>query len=226
MISDSELRYELKVRCESHRVAEARSWLGLSPAGFWVEYPPREVNSIYFDTPDLNDLGANLMGVSLRQKVRLRWYGEMAAKQILPTLELKYKQNMLGGKKRFALTLPIDLNSRWTEIVRSVKQQSPEELQATLASRTQPTIITRYRREYYVSVDGGVRATLDYAQEGFGQRFHVRPNLRNRLFIADFVVIELKAGQDEEERLHQLMAHIPIARSRSSKYVTGAAAEI
>ena len=93
------LRYELKLVCEPHRLAQARSWIRLHPARFVVAYPPRRVNSLYLDTPDLSSLGENLAGVSDRQKLRLRWYGD-SVRAIEPLLELKQKRNLLGRKKQ------------------------------------------------------------------------------------------------------------------------------
>ena len=71
-----ELRYELKLVCGGHHLAQARSWIRLHRAGLVTAYPPRRVNSLYLDTPGLGGLRDNLDGLAQRTKVRWRWYGE------------------------------------------------------------------------------------------------------------------------------------------------------
>lgn len=70
------LRYELKMRCSPHLLAQARTWIRLHPARLRETYPLRQVNNLYFDTPHLSSFNANQVGISKRQKLRLRWYGE------------------------------------------------------------------------------------------------------------------------------------------------------
>ena len=40
------------------------------------EYPAGQVNSLYFDTPDLDQHGRSDSGEYTKDKVRIRWYGE------------------------------------------------------------------------------------------------------------------------------------------------------
>ena len=63
MIPDQPRRYELKLVCDARYLDQARSWMRLHPAGLRVAYPPRRVNSLYFDTPGLGGLETNLQGV-------------------------------------------------------------------------------------------------------------------------------------------------------------------
>jgi hypothetical protein len=86
---------------------------------------------------------------------------------------------------------------------------------------TAATLINRYRREYYVSPDMAIRATLDYDLMAYDQRMVPRPNLRFKLPLPATVVIEVKAAPEYEKRLQEVMGYFPIARSRSSKYVQG-----
>ena len=53
-------------------------------------YPPRRVNNIYFDSPELTALRIQRDGLSDRAKVRLRWYGD-TERMAQPVLELKSK---------------------------------------------------------------------------------------------------------------------------------------
>ncbi|MCP4526382.1 MAG: VTC domain-containing protein, partial [Aestuariibacter sp.] len=90
----------------------------------------------------------------------------------------------------------------------------------------QPTLLNRYRREYYVTPDGAIRVTLDFDQVAYDQRLLPRPNLRARLPIDDTVVIEIKTGQEHAERLRQVVARFPVQRSRNSKYAGGVLAAL
>jgi hypothetical protein len=125
MVEDRGWRYELKMACDLARLAQARTWIRLHPAGFRTAFPPRTVNNLYFDTPDLNSLFANTYGVGSRQKLRLRWYGET-----LPTtlshsvLELKYKDNMLGNKKTEGLDCTLDFSQTYRQIRQTIQENS------------------------------------------------------------------------------------------------------
>ncbi len=215
---NADLRYEIKLTWDAHGLAQARSWIKLHPAGFVVAYPPRRVNSLYFDTLDLNSLNENLAGVIERQKLRLRWYGNLTTAVDNPVLELKQKRNQLGVKKQRQLPCKLDLALPWSDIIRSIRAHAGADWKTLLQTVQNPTLINSYQREYYVTADGAVRITLDYAQTAFGQRFALRPNLFARLLIPDNVVIEIKTPQDCEDRLHEIACWFPVRRSRNSKY--------
>jgi hypothetical protein len=218
-IETTESRYEIKFACSAAHFHQARVWLRLHPEGFRVAYPPRHVNNIYLDTPHLDNLRANLMGVSRRQKLRLRWYGEATALVSQPMIEQKHKSNLLGSKKREMLNCVLDLEQPWVKILDVVRKVATPYWQPLLDMVNQPTILNRYRREYYITPDGALRATLDYAQAAYNQRLSRRPNRQAKLLLPDIVVIELKASAEHERRLQMSAAHFPVPRSRNSKYV-------
>jgi hypothetical protein len=212
------LRYELKLVCDPHRLAQARSWIRLHPAGFVVAYPPRRVNSLYLDTPHLSSFDENLTGVSERQKLRLRWYGE-SVREIEAVLELKQKRNLLGQKKRVQLSCKLDLTSPWREILGAVRACVESDWRVLLQTADQPTLFNHYQREYYAAPDGALRVTLDYACAAYDQRLSLRPNMRVPLPVADRVVIEIKAAVEQAEQLQEAVAQFPALRTRNSKYV-------
>jgi len=214
---DSDLRYEIKLVCEGHRLPQARSWVRLHPAGLTVAYPPRRVNNVYLDTPHLNSFEANLAGLCTRQKLRLRWYGSSVL-NIQPQLELKEKENLLGRKKRHKPPCRLNLTQSWADILRTLRANVEPEWQMMLQTVSRPVLFNHYRREYYVTFDGAVRVTLDFSQAAYDQRFSLRPNLHLGLPIADSVVIEIKAARDQAQRLQEIAAAFPLPRSRNSKY--------
>ncbi len=218
MIPGLPLRYEMKLVCDAHYLHQVRGWLRVHPAGFQVAYPPRRVNSLYFDTPDLEGVRANLQGLAIRNKLRLRWYGE-AWPEVHPVLELKHKDALLGAKLRFVLSGPIDLSRSWEDIRATLRAYLPPEGRMLLRKASQPILLNHYQREYYLSLDAAVRLTLDYDQCAYDQRLTPRPNVHAALLLADTVVIEVKADRAQADRVREVIQRFPLPRSRSSKYV-------
>jgi len=218
----SHLRYELKLASDTISPAQARSLIRLHPEGFRVAFPSREVNNLYLDTVDLQSFNANLAGLSVRRKLRLRWYGIPERSVVSnPILELKIKENMLGNKKRQPLEVTLDLTRGYAQILQTIRAHAGEKWRSRLLTFTQPALINRYRRDYFVTPDEAIRATIDYNLVAFDQRMGSRPNLDRPLPLPATVVIEVKSAPEYHERLQRVMGYFPIARSRSSKYVNG-----
>ncbi|MBN1309837.1 MAG: polyphosphate polymerase domain-containing protein [Anaerolineae bacterium] len=218
--AEPDLRYEIKMVCPRHRLQQARFWVRLHPAGFMVAHPPRQVNSLYLDTPHLRSLNDNLEGLSARRKFRLRWYG-VSVEDICPSIEIKEKYNLLGRKKQTLLPCKLDLMLPWSEILKTIHAAVSPAWRALLQTVNQPTLLNRYQREYYITPDGVIRVTLDYDQVAYDQRLTSRPNLRVQLPPADAVVIEIKAAATQARRLEEITAGFPSSRSRNSKYAQG-----
>jgi hypothetical protein len=218
MIPGLPLRYEMKLVCDARYQHQARKWLRVHPAGFRVAYPPRRVNSLYFDTPDLEGVRANLQGLAVRNKLRLRWYGEVWP-EVQPVLELKHKDALLGTKARYVLSDRIDLSRSWEEIQATLRACLPSGGRMLLEKASEPILLNHYQREYYLSLDAAVRVTLDYNQCAYDQRLTPRPNVRAALLLADTVVIEVKAERAQADRVREVIQRFPLPRSRSSKYV-------
>ncbi len=217
----SELRYEIKFTCPEPLLPQVRSWLRLHPAGFRIAYPPRWVNSLYFDTPGLLSYQDNLSGSGPRQKLRLRWYGDLALCAQRPVLELKLKDNLLGDKERQPLLGPVCFDQPFAQLVASLLKAAPPRWQLRLQSAGQPALITRYQRDYYRSAEGHLRATLDYQVVVYDQRLGVRPNLTRLVPPLGLLIVELKAGPDHFEALQEAANALPLRRSRNSKYAGG-----
>ncbi|MCO5190430.1 MAG: polyphosphate polymerase domain-containing protein [Anaerolineae bacterium] len=216
----SKWRYELKFTIDATQLAQARSWLRLHPAGFVTAFPRRRVHNIYLDTPALTSLNGNLSGISERKKVRLRWYGDQRT-TIRPILELKTKHNLYGDKQRLALETELDLTQPWSVILRQLRESVSAEWRSQLAAFTQPTLYNRYDRDYFVTGDGAIRATLDFNLFACSQRLATKPNLDRPNSLPPLAVIEIKGDPNQSDRLEAIAANLPIQRTRSSKYVTG-----
>jgi hypothetical protein len=212
-------RHEVKIATNSLMLARVRSWLRVHLAGFYEAYPCRQVNNVYFDTPHLRSYSENLSGVAARRKVRVRWYGEKMT-EIQGVFEVKRKRNMHGWKLSQPLSRKYDLsNSRWVEIIAAIRDELGNDLQIYLDDTSFPTLINKYQREYYVSGDGIVRATLDYSQSVFDQRYSAFPNLQFAAEKSDDLIIEFKANSEQHRRLAEVVADIPLRVGRYSKYI-------
>lgn len=215
-------RYELKIVITTAQLPAARHWLRLHPEGFRAAHPPRQVNNLYLDTPDLEGFNANLSGHSKRRKIRLRWYGPLEQQTIgEPVLELKRKDNMIGRKIRQPLDIELDLRWPFHRLLKEVRRAAGQEWSLLLQRATRPTLLNSYFRRYFVSPDGDVRMTLDSDLISYDQRLAVRPNQRRPNPSSDIAIIEIKAGLTHAQRLQEIMGHFPVARQRSSKYVSG-----
>jgi hypothetical protein len=221
----SELRYELKMVCPGECLGRARSWIRLHPIGFKTAYPSRQVNNIYLDTPTLESFSATQMGISRREKLRLRWYGT-SIDRIQPWLELKSKESFLSEKRRVLIPCTLDLKRTWSEVLSTVRDNLPVEWKLKLNGLVQPTLYNHYRREYYVTIHGEIRVTLDYHMGACDQRFRLRPDYRRSVPIGDSVVVEVKGVPEEINRLQEIISRFPIPRGRNSKYVTALSAAI
>jgi len=74
------------------------------------EYPSEQVNSLYFDTVDLDQHERSSSGDYLKDKVRIRWYGEdghLAGMQNV-FLELKRRRGFAGTKQRVRFQVPAE----------------------------------------------------------------------------------------------------------------------
>ena len=93
-----EYRYERKFIVERLGNEQIRSLVRLHPAMFVMPYPPRWVNNIYLDTPELANYVDNVDGAVDRRKVRLRWYHGLFEPASQAVLEFKIKRGLVGRK--------------------------------------------------------------------------------------------------------------------------------
>jgi hypothetical protein len=219
------LRYELKLVAPTIWLSQFRTVLAQHHEQFRVHHASRQVNSLYFDTPDLGCYRANLLGDTNRHKLRLRWYGE-ATDPSPAQLELKRKRNMLGDKKLFQFSAPISLTQTWQQLRQTLLSQVPVPWHIQLNEATQAVTITQYWREYLVSADHKIRVTLDYKQRSFDQRGYFRPNLRHPLVMPDNLIVEIKADLVYADRLEEIAGILPMPRTRNSKYVNSVSAAL
>lgn len=213
-------RYEIKAIAGRHELPQIRAWLRTHSLAFTQSFPPRQVNNVYFDTPDLDNYVDHLDGNAERQKARLRWYGQEVS-AVCGTLEFKRKHGRQSWKVTHGLSQPLDLTAmRWSEIVAKIRSELANDLRGALGMCDWPVLVNRFQREYYSSLGGGVRVTLDYDLTAYDQRHASLPNLRFPLLLPDQLVIEFKAGNGNLPALARAVESLPLRVSRNSKYIT------
>ena len=218
-----DLRYEVKSVIPSTELPRVKFWLRLHPAAFRVAYPPRSVNSLYFDSPDRLGFQENLSGIAERRKLRLRWYGE-TLDRVTPTLELKCKQGLLGWKESHRFEEEIALEGvRWPALRATLRERLPERFRSLLDLAGEPVLLVRYERAYLVSADGLIRATVDADVTAVDQTRHASLRAGPPEPVPDDVVLEVKCSEDDRGRLEQVLGEWPLRVGRNSKFARGMA---
>lgn len=201
------MRHERKYPTSHLSDSTIEQLLLLHPLGFRRAYPDRQINNVYFDTPDWRTFHENLAGISRRAKYRLRWYGTNTDQIDQAVFEIKWKESLLGYKDYH--TLPELL--RWEEI-----PQLQYEMPLLRHNGLQAVIVNSYRRAYYCSADGRYRLTVDRAMRcaPFGPYpphfYELPPELR---------VIEVKYDESEDDFLDEMSQYWPLRIYRFSKYI-------
>jgi hypothetical protein len=214
-------RYEVKMTCDEVYLPDARAWVQLHPAVFVEAYPPRRVNSLYFDTLDGDCLDANLIGISGRRKLRLRWYGDEVT-SVEGILELKCRESQVGWKERLPFQGTFDFTTiSWDRFMQQLRERVDGQFAIWLSHVSRPTLITSYVREYYETIDHQVRITLDYDLRAYEQFTFTAPNLVSPAIAENLMVVEVKSDTKLYRRVSDVLSSLPLQVSRNSKYVNG-----
>ena len=186
------------------------------------EYPSEQINSLYFDTVDLDQHERSSSGDFRKDKVRIRWYGEDKDLHGMQTvfLELKSRRGFASTKQRRKLRVPAEdlaLNGLGSGIVPGTL------LSTTLAGfgyfppgLLQPVIKISYWRDRFsevltsqrISLDCHIRSTMITPGLGNGERELELPG----------AVIEIKGSSMELPVTLGRMRMLDIDWARFSKY--------
>ena len=126
---------------------------------FNKQYPNRRVNSIYFDDINHSSIRQNLDGISEKKKIRVRWYG--AQNQLVnPVLEIKNKKGLETKKETYKISELDGLkfpDFKNLDLIKNTVNSQKKSKNTIL-----PILTTNYDRQYFVSNNGKIRATIDY----------------------------------------------------------------
>lgn len=214
-------RFERKCVVEAEHYDWLACWVEERALAFRHAFPGRIVQSLYLDSGGLDDLGDNLGGVAQRQKIRLRWYGASSAIE-RAALEVKCKRSQLGIKLSYPIELPAPLDElSFPELTRSISGQLPEDARSLVERASRAVVKTRYWREYLVSGDGRVRATIDRDIRVYDQSEYTRVNDVRPVPFPDLVVLELKYDSLLDSEVRAALGPLPRRLVRFSKYAVG-----
>lgn len=219
--ADSQYRYERKFVATVISRQQVEGVLRLHPAAFREIYQPRYVNNIYFDSPSYCNYRASVDGISHRQKVRIRWYGNLFGKVAQPKVEIKERIGQLGTKYIASLD-SFDVRSGMTagEVYDRLQNSNLPEQFTTYIRSMRAVLLNHYTRRYWLSRDGRFRVTLDW-----GIKFY-RLSSRRYVFSHPWhdngkLILELKYQKEMDPDASHISSGFPCRLSKSSKYVTG-----
>lgn len=212
------LRYERKFvipRSASHGISAK---LRLHPARFEEQYAPRFVNSLYFDTPSFRHYRESVDGVARREKIRIRWYGDLCGHVESPHVEAKAKDGNVGWKRTSRLP---DFELKPGVTGEELDDWlGPPRSRETHARALGPVLMNRYRRGYWVSRDGRFRLTID-SDVAYHRVWRMRNAFLRPLDDPWSVIIELKYDVSEEGDASDITRGLPFRLGRNSKYAIG-----
>ena len=148
------------------------------------EYPSEQINSLYFDTLDLDQHENSSSGDYYKDKVRIRWYGEDNKPNGIQTifLELKSKRGFASTKQRLKLQVPAEslvlTNLDKGIVPKTVLMDTIARFGYFPSKMLLPTIKISYWRyrfseimtEQRVSFDCHIRSTIIIPGPGNGER--------------------------------------------------------
>ena len=213
------LRHEIKAYCQESARRVVLSLLHTHPAGIRTLYPPRQVHSVYFDTPGGRALHENLGGLSEREKLRFRWYGPHT-RSVEGHLERKARRDVLVWKERYAVPgrLNIAGENRRT-LTRNLMEACSPRWREALQGDLEPVQWISYERAYFTTDDGTVRITVDHRLETHD--LHERFTLSRKWpsWIPRILVVEFKAAPDHRSSLQSVLNALPFVRDKCSKFM-------
>lgn len=220
--TDNNYRYERKfIVPDYYSVKEVEQEIKSNSWFFSKIFQERQINNIYFDTNEYQNYFDNVLGVSNRKKIRIRWYGNTFGKIKNPILEVKTKQGLVGNKLSSKLK-PFILDNKFTsDYVDSIFSNSnlPKPILEDLKMNT-PTLLNSYQRKYYLSADRRFRITLDFDLKYY--KVKIRFNNFNKTPIKDLnKIIELKYALTDDNDAKKIASQFSSRLHKNSKYVNG-----
>lgn len=132
------------------------------------EYPQGTINSLYFDTPDLDHFQKSDEGHYERGKIRIRWYDNPRdMKGMVPVyLELKAKKGFVSQKQRRQFLVPAErlqkIRAHDTIISRHIILGTLSEFGYFYTEPLVPVILISYKRFRFAEILTGARLSFDW----------------------------------------------------------------
>lgn len=219
MIDENKLRYEYKMIAGANQLSDVFRKIKSHPSVFRKHFPDRVVNNVYFDSPGLKSFYSHVSGAANREKLRIRWYGNVEDKVEKPVLERKIKYGQVGEKYYFPLA-EMNLNGAgpWPIPCENISKLCNFENAPHWMLRTvEPVLALRYLRHYFVSGDNQFRVTVDENIEYFGLNSRGIPvSTPNQ---PSPVIIEIKYDKAHAGDADKITNQLPFRITNFSKYI-------
>ena len=184
---------------------------------FNKQYPDRRVNSIYFDDDNYSSIKENLDGVSNKKKIRIRWYG-IQSKLVKPVLEIKSKRGLETKKEAFNISELSDLeyvDHKNLELIKDVVNSKNK-----TKNIISPILTTNYDRQYFISNNGSVRATVDFnLKSTYLKNFSQLSIIKN---FSSSCILEIKYPTNLDKYVRRNLKEITLRLSKNSKFINSA----
>jgi len=180
------------------------------------EYPDNVIYTVYFDSRGMQALAEKQNGDYIKQKVRLRWYGDspdgrVGEGQVPAWLETKSREGASGWKTRISLRLPSGAVHPGSFSTGAIAGAVAGHVPQTLS----PAVWLRYRRRRLVFADGVHRVSIDEDIAGLWLREDM-PCLPHTAALP-FTIVEVKGPERDIPHLHGLIGRFA-RKSAFSKY--------
>jgi len=131
-------------------------------------YPKEQINSLYFDTADLEEYEASDSGELQKRKIRIRWYHTIThyTENVPVFLELKSRKGFAGSKQRQQMQVAVDFLKAENLYKGIVPASALIDILAAFGyypqKPLQPVIVISYLRDRFIEPSSGQRVALDY----------------------------------------------------------------
>tara|TARA_Y100001970_G_scaffold288207_1_gene414893 strand:- start:1024 stop:1698 length:675 start_codon:yes stop_codon:yes gene_type:complete len=184
---------------------------------FTNQYPQRKVNSIYFDDDNFSSIKENLNGVSNKRKIRIRWYG-VEKELIKPQLEIKGKKGSETRKRNYSIN---ELNNlKFSDLKNIEKIKNLVNVKIKLKKIIYPVLSTHYDRQYFISNNNKIRATVDYNIQSVYLKNISQINIVKNF--SKVCILELKYPTKLDRYVREKLKNITLRLSKNSKFVNSA----
>jgi hypothetical protein len=179
------------------------------------------VTSLYYETPDCDDLDEKLDGLLVREKHRMRLYNHDCA-----TIKLETKKR--NGTVIAKDTAQIDFSNavdliNGTFIIQNFNNELAKLIVIKLKSNAyRPHVIVEYDREAYYLPYGNIRITIDKNLRTYNTHtnlFSLDNVSKTPVLLNNNQILEVKFDTDIPSYLNDILRVIPLVRSSISKYV-------
>lgn len=132
------------------------------------QYPRGRINSLYFDTTDLDNFQKSDDGSYEREKIRIRWYDSPGSQQgmVAVYLELKSRIGFASVKKRRRILVPAErlnaIRGRNTIVSSDVILRTLSEFGYFSSDLLMPVIVITYERFRFSEILTSTRLSFDW----------------------------------------------------------------